>query len=74
MLIAFLGHSNQQVKTCAWNYLKGVTGQNFSDSDIQQWKKWWGENRDTFKFKVSPERLVEDFQKIIILDEFNRFQ
>ncbi len=51
MLIAFLGHPNQQVKFCAWQHLSKLTGQELTDSDIGKWEKWWKENRDTFKFK-----------------------
>ena len=73
MLIAFLGHPNKQVKLTSWQYLTAFTEQNFSNSDIPQWKKWWSENQDTFKFKQAPNMPLVPFNgpinNMIMIDE-----
>ena len=57
LAIPLLKDPEPTIRLRACNLLTDLTGQNFPAEAFEQWEKWWGQNRATFKVSISPQEL-----------------
>ncbi len=57
LALPLLRDPDKTVRQDAWETLRALTGQSFTDRQVGQWTKWWNEKRATFVVSFHPAAL-----------------